>query len=630
MRDKINSYQPKIIKPIIAPKCYYDESPKGYLLRLAEVNAYNSYKWLITINGSTAYNKMLSQTEAYKLLKDLSWSGFNNAYYVARVCHYPIESISSNNIRYCPLCLKENNYFRIHWQMKTAFICLKHKVWLKDCCPSCEEPVKYNRSLLGRCYCGAILANQAVKGIPHSVYLLQQYLLDIKLAQTTPPQQMIKTYLKLTMTERTDYCLFMLRWLPTTIIERRKNGVSLYSEINQLREQIIIFADLFIQGASGFWRIVEQLNELDKHYRLENKLEKLVFNKFYQCFYKEFPDRKFLVFRKLIEKYIKKFWKKQLTYRNILFNSNLIKNHPWIPINQVIDEFKLSPSQIQKAIQDKLIIVLEEQKENRKFILLYKPSIQLKIEQIKDKINYTQAMQILGVTKKQLNQLIEENSFSQITPPKKSHNLQWQFSLQEILAYLKELFEVEADVEEETVTIAEAMRIIGSRIDNPLPKLLNEIKDQEITVTIVNDYRNIKALAISKRELNNWIQEASGNGNKYFTIPQLAKILNINQQLTYQLVNVGLIEYIEDKITKKRLIKEEAISSFKEKYIFLAKISKTIEISSKTLIDYLAFRKVFPIDHLWQIKLRYKIYNKAHLEGITLFRSIFANNENTY
>lgn len=63
------------------------------------------------------------------------------------------------------------------------------------------------------------------------------------------------------------------------------------------------------------------------------------------------------------------------------------------------------------------------------------------------------------------------------------------------------------------------MRIIGSRMDNPLPKLLKKIKNQEIAVTIANNYRNIKGLAISKRELNNWIQEVTNYYNKYFTIP---------------------------------------------------------------------------------------------------------------
>jgi len=151
--------------------------------------------------------------------------------------------------------------------------------------------------------------------------------------------------------------------------------------------------------------------------------------------------------------------------------------------------------------------------------LLYRPSIRLRLEEIKDRISFKQAIQVLGITKKQLNQVIVEGYFSKTIPPKKDYSVQWLFSSQEISQSLKELFKVASDIQEETVLIADAMRIIGSRIDNPLPKLLKKIKNQEIAVTIANNYRNIKGLAISKRELNNWIQEVTNYYNKYFTIP---------------------------------------------------------------------------------------------------------------
>lgn len=200
-----------ILKPIIRPKCYQDESPMGYLIRLAEANGYNTYKWLVTIDGVITYSKMLPHIEAYNLLKDLSWTGFNQANEVNKVCNYSADNLNLNNVHYCPLCLKENNYFRINWQMKTAFTCLKHKVWLKDICPSCKEPIKYNASLLGKCPCGMVLANQPVEDIPNSLYLLQQYLFDIDLDSISSTQQTTEAYLKLIITERPEYYLFMSR-----------------------------------------------------------------------------------------------------------------------------------------------------------------------------------------------------------------------------------------------------------------------------------------------------------------------------------------------------------------------------------------------------------------------------------
>lgn len=619
---KIINYQAKILEPIIKLKCYKDESPVSYLIRLAKANGYNSYKWLITLDNLVVYNRMLTPIESYHLLKKLVWTGFNEAIEAGKVCSYPIENLNSNNVRYCSLCLKESSYLRIGWQMKTAFICLKHKVWLKDICPVCKLLIKYTTGLLDKCSCGADLTHQSALEATDNVYFLQYYLFNNDLESLPFKVQMILQSSNLTVTEKTDYCFFMLRWLPRYIIERREYKVHNNSIISQLKEQIIDFSDLFMKGASGFWRLINQLNKLDNQYRLENKPEKLLFTNFYQQFYKKFSNDKFLLFKKLIEKYIKNFWKKQLTYRNILFNTALIKNHPWIPINQAVKDFRISLSDIRRAIKDKQIMVLEDQKKNRVFTLLYKPSIKLNIDKIKDGISFKEVIKVLGVTKKQLNQLVLEGYFPKTIQPKKNYSFQWLFSLQEVSEYLRELLQVAIDIKEDTVSIANALRIIGSRIDNPLPKLLKKIKDQEIAVTINNHYRNIKALAISKRELNEWIQEATNNHNKDITIPQLAKILNINQQLAYQLVNNGLIDFFIDKQSKKRLITEEALNSFNVKYIFLSQITKAIGINSRVLVEYFAYKNVFPVDHLWLNKLRKKVYYKVELRDISLVNTL--------
>lgn len=129
-------------------------------------------------------------------------------------------------------------------------------------------------------------------------------------------------------------------------------------------------------------------------------------------------------------------------------------------------------------------------------------------------------------------------------------------------------------------------------------------------------------MAISKRELNDWIQETTGNGNKYFTIPQLAKVLNTNQQLAYQLVNNGLIDFFIDKQSKKRLITEEALNSFNVKYIFLSQITKAIGVNSRVLKEHFAYKNVFPVDHLWLDKLRKKVYYKVELRDVSLVNTL--------
>ena len=43
--------------------------------------------------------------------------------------------------RYCPFCLKENEYLKKEWRLVFSTVCLKHKVFLLDRCPNCNKPL---------------------------------------------------------------------------------------------------------------------------------------------------------------------------------------------------------------------------------------------------------------------------------------------------------------------------------------------------------------------------------------------------------------------------------------------------------------------------------------------------------
>lgn len=44
-------------------------------------------------------------------------------------------------LKYCPLCLKEEEYFRKEWRLSFYPICIKHKTFLLDRCPNCGKPL---------------------------------------------------------------------------------------------------------------------------------------------------------------------------------------------------------------------------------------------------------------------------------------------------------------------------------------------------------------------------------------------------------------------------------------------------------------------------------------------------------
>ena len=44
-------------------------------------------------------------------------------------------------LRFCPYCLREEEYFRKEWRLTFSTACIKHRVFLLDKCPECGEPL---------------------------------------------------------------------------------------------------------------------------------------------------------------------------------------------------------------------------------------------------------------------------------------------------------------------------------------------------------------------------------------------------------------------------------------------------------------------------------------------------------
>ena len=60
----------------------------------------------------------------------------------------------STSSKFCPLCLIENTYHRIHWDLFFVTACLKHKTLLKDRCSTCSGKITVAEIVAGKHRCG--------------------------------------------------------------------------------------------------------------------------------------------------------------------------------------------------------------------------------------------------------------------------------------------------------------------------------------------------------------------------------------------------------------------------------------------------------------------------------------------
>lgn len=155
-----------------------DESFRGYFLRLAEANGYDSQAKIFTLaNINKCYHPNPTLENTIKLERFL---GHGNSH-LRQNCnrrgdksHFSVmglqfhTSVFRKNSAICPDCIKEFGYIPAFADLKSIRCCPAHRKWLIDTCPACSKSIPWFRPGLQICTCGTALSHQSGSTAPPS------------------------------------------------------------------------------------------------------------------------------------------------------------------------------------------------------------------------------------------------------------------------------------------------------------------------------------------------------------------------------------------------------------------------------------------------------------------------------
>lgn len=154
-----------------APKS--DESFPGYLLRLTELNKYDTPSWILKLIGiknrlhnnfsfifdsslDLAQMSLVSGIDADEL-STLQYAPEGVSRYAGNYflhnCPVPQFMIRVRRPKVCFECLLEESYCRKIWEFSLVTTCPKHRCLLRDSCPNCEKPISWIRKKISVCPC---------------------------------------------------------------------------------------------------------------------------------------------------------------------------------------------------------------------------------------------------------------------------------------------------------------------------------------------------------------------------------------------------------------------------------------------------------------------------------------------
>lgn len=605
-----------LIKPLHHPSIYLDEDLYSYLRRLVDLNGYASSQWLIGKKFPLNGRKTPSIEELQSLLLEAKdWTGYETTDSFLNEIILASANLKGSLqwLRYCPLCLKEENYYRTHWFLSTSIACLKHRIQLVDHCPSCTKKIRYRTSKIGYCQCGeSLLHTKIIRDVNESALLFQHFLETGTLKEYVGEDHFFYHYKQFsTLQERLRFIHLMFNWSLESLKSKYVDKIKL--SLNDLSVAIELLSKLYLRlfkGKEACIHYFKEIQNLSEEYSLNGKD---VFTRFYRTFYRYYSDDEMPYYKRIIEEYIRRYWRKPINKRHTLFSQKLKEHHEWIPFRVACKEYGIAPSVMMRAIDDNRIDSICEMQGSRHFRVCYRPSIEEVLDDLQNEVTFQDALRILGITKKQLYELLNEGAFQNTIAPEGQKNPWWRFNQSDLQDYLNQLFLKVSSYKGEVISIADALRITGNRVKSALLKILKAILDEEIRVTTLYlKLVDIRGIGLSQSDFYQWLNNHRVKNPSLVTIPNLAKEFGINQEFAYQLVNFGLLTY--QVIDNARFISQRDIQLFKKKYILLTHYARSKGYNSRIILGKLSQYLVYPVDHTWKTKLRQKVFLKIDVD----------------
>ena len=227
-----------------------DESPIGYLRRLAQHNAYTDWKSLLRATGLNS-----SLNALWKNKVELTrWLGIEPQWLdlimpparEGRGLHEPFFMRSSTDAL-CPACLTAHPHMRLAWSHSMISACPMHGTQLIDTCPCCGHTLSATRYDIGRCDCGYDLQDtETPTATPFEIWVSARISGDMRPVAGIPEIGDPKDYQAL------GKLLFSLAIRSDPQAKVKPGKAARPHDLTETRELLESIAPLFAKWPSGF------------------------------------------------------------------------------------------------------------------------------------------------------------------------------------------------------------------------------------------------------------------------------------------------------------------------------------------------------------------------------------------
>lgn len=566
------------------------EGPRGYLLHLAEANCMTPAE-LSRLGIRYEPGCFVRQ----HLLPELALDQDLHAH-VVRITNL-LETKgriwNQRYARFCPHCLIEDPTWRAGWELYFHDVCPRHGVWLVDLCSSCGQSVRWNRESLLRCQCGSDLRQESPGIAPDNLRNLSAVLEAKLLGRSESDGQVPLVGLDIDQVQR------LVRYLggymdpisnPKPLKLRNAGRLEVSWPISSLA------AEILFDWPHALHRTLDRLQaaSVDEKAGLKG-----LFRQAYIYMYKGLKESNFIPVREAFESWVAAHWRGGLARRNRRLSAELLEKVQWIPGNVAAEALGISMSRLKFLIQEgKLEGQLSVSTAGRRFTIVRRDQLDDIRVQLAGDMTMADAMEVLGISKVRMQRILRLLFPSARRINDKAY-LPWCVPRREVdaLLALGSHLPVVCIPEEHQVSLGHVFKH-WKWTGEEIVALVEAVKAKTIVLQVLLDSaRGISRWIFDITQLRALLKGMDSGRSNWVSIPEMAKILGVKQQVAYWLTQYGFVR-AERLGTLKGIgsrVRREELERFRQGHIFGRDIAAIIGRSSLKTMKMLAEQAIYPL-----------------------------------
>ncbi len=600
-----------------------DESYLGFLLRLAEINLFDTPYWILKIMGAAAstfrtYSAAASLRLSLRLaslsklrVKDLGHL-YNNPVpgkYLVSFFDHPVPPylLRAGRPRVCPKCLSQSQYCRKQWDFAAITSCPIHQIMLLEKCPGCRKSITWLRRSVSHCRCGTDWRQTQTARLSKSEIVVSQLIYKefrLPCTQILNPRDNNPLY-------DVDLPSLLSALFLITSQQEGRNGDTLAKHIfpgrtsAEIHRGFLAAFAIFDHWPINFHKFLDQLTAARRPKKTASNARE-IFGPLYQRLY----DPKYLpavmgdILRKEFENYVLQRW-----------DHGYICSHQWFKLRgggKYISKTKASAIlKLDVSLLDNLVSKGKlrgwiRNSGRRRIFLIEAASVEAFKNERERYLPLKKASKLLGIKQLDVLRVVDNSLLNAARGPSIDNHDTWQFEEATINKFLSTVFskivESKPRVGKDLRSLNDVSRSLTITLSSVGWGVQHLVEDILQGVVIPRAEASSKSglarLLFCKQEIQQYLKtKLTGKLHETFKLETEGRGLPFKPMTLHFLAHKKLIKtrVKTHKGLRCRLITRKAILNFTSKYVAAGSVAREVGTRTEHLIQVLKSYKTYPI-----------------------------------